>query len=46
LEIVHESGFTHNDLKLENIMVKDLKVTLIDYGYVSSYVDDKGKHLG
>ena len=37
LEIVHESGSTHNDLNLDNIMIqegegKTKQVTLIDYG--------------
>jgi serine/threonine protein kinase len=48
LEIVHESGNTHNDLKLDNIMItdsKDQNIVLIDYGFVTQYTDDAGNHF-
>ena len=51
LEILHESGNTHNDLKLENLMLSDLKtgqeannVVLIDYGFASKYIEISGEH--
>jgi serine/threonine protein kinase len=44
IEILHENGFTHNDLKLENIMIKgsgksgsENNVVVIDYGYAKRY---------
>ena len=48
LEIVHESGNTHNDLKLDNIMItdgKDQNVVLIDYGLVTQFLESDGNHL-
>ena len=49
IEILHENGFTHNDLKLENIMIKgssqsedDNNVVLIDYGYASRFQEKNG----
>ena len=32
LEMLHQHGFTHNDVKPQNIMVHDDKVVLIDFG--------------
>ncbi len=51
LQIIHENGYTYNDLKPENIMVSNdlvrgssnVNVKLIDYGFVNKYVDDDGK---
>ena len=50
IEILHENGLTHNDLKLENIMIKgssssenDSNVVLIDYGYAASFQEKNGK---
>ena len=48
LEIVHESGNIHNDLKLDNIMItdgKDQNIVLIDYGFVTQYLDGDGNHI-
>lgn len=48
LEILHDTGRTFNDLKLNNIMIKqeqgNLQTTLIDYGFVDSFRDKKGDH--
>ena len=52
-EYVHQAGFIFNDLKLDNILVGDFdqeteiasKIRLIDFGLVTSYLDDEGKHL-
>ena len=47
LEIVHEANLVYNDLKPDNIMVnrKTGEVTLIDFGFASSYLEPDGKHL-
>ena len=52
IEILHENGLTHNDLKLENIMIKgssssenDNNVVLIDYGYAARFQDKNGKFI-
>ena len=53
IEILHENGHTHNDLKLENLMLKDSissnkndnNVVLIDYGYAARFEDKNGKHI-
>jgi len=52
-EKLHEMGWIYNDLKLENILVGDKesssgsldKITLIDFGLCTSYLDDSGCHL-
>ena len=51
LEIVHNTGYVYNDLKLDNIMIdphknNDARVLLIDYGMATRYLDKKtGNHL-
>jgi serine/threonine protein kinase len=53
LQIVHEAGYVYNDIKLENVMIKqnkdetssDLKVVLVDYGMAMKYTDEAGDHL-
>ena len=50
LEILHESGYTHNDIKLGNIMItkdyfKKAKATLIDFGYATQFIDKNGNHF-
>jgi serine/threonine protein kinase len=55
-KLIHASGYIHNDLKLENILVGkasaqpdsfvDLhRVTLIDFGLCTMYLDQEGKHV-
>ena len=52
-EHFHGIGQIYNDLKLDNILVGDKdsslqslsKITLIDFGLCSSYLDKDGKHV-
>jgi casein kinase 1 alpha len=54
LEAIHNLGFTHNDIKPDNIMLgsKNFKdksssnIYLIDFGISSKYLDNHGVHLG
>ena len=48
LEIVHNTGYVYNDLKLDNIMIdlhknNDARVILIDYGMATRYLDKTTK---
>lgn len=47
LEIVHDSKVIFNDLKPDNIMVnrKTGEVTLIDFGFASTYENADGTHI-
>ena len=47
LEVVHQSNLVYNDLKPDNIMVnrKTGEVTLIDFGFASTYVNPDGTHI-
>lgn len=51
LQLIHEAGYTYNDLKLDNILldtdnVPDVsKVRLIDFGFADKYLDSEGNHL-
>jgi len=49
IEILHETGRTYNDLKLNNIMIDKsedgIRMTLIDYGFADSYVNKNGDHI-
>ena len=48
LEKIHYSGFTHNDLKLDNIMIGDQfnsisslkEIRLVDFGFAEKYRDE------
>lgn len=45
--MLHELGYVHNDLKLENVVVgkNDIdKVYLIDFGLASTYCESDGTH--
>ena len=50
VQLLHEAGYVHNDIKLDNIMIlgsKDqsiMKIVLLDFGLASTYVDKKGNH--
>ena len=52
-EHLHRCGKIYNDLKLDNILVGDKdssieslsKITLIDFGLCSSYLDESGNHI-
>ena len=48
---MHKCGYTHNDLKLENVMIEGGKsqedfsdIVLIDYGYSKSFLDENKNH--
>lgn len=48
MELLHENGSTHNDLKLENIMLmgsEPFQIVVIDYGYSTTFLDDNKNHL-
>lgn len=56
IKMIHDTGYTFNDLKLDNIMVgypKQLidskeyqgKINLIDFGLAQKYVDENGQHI-
>ena len=53
LETIHNAGFVYNDLKLDNLVVGDFKnspesmneIRLVDFGFVTRYLDKDGKHL-
>ena len=48
---MHDLGFIHNDLKLENILIGDQyggsldQIKLIDFGFVQSIYDLEGHHI-
>jgi len=47
LKTMHTIGYTHNDLKGSNIMIKnidsdELDVVLIDYGFAKKIIDSDG----
>jgi len=46
LKQVHQAGYTHNDIKLSNIMIASHQddAILIDYGYAQKY-SEEGTHL-
>lgn len=52
-EKIHLSGFTYNDLKLDNITIGDdnfsykslHQIRLIDFGFAEKYRDSDGNHL-
>lgn len=55
-KMVHESGYTYNDLKLDNVLIGDsqdipnskqslYKVRLIDFGLAKKYLLDNGQHI-
>ena len=47
MRALHKMGFTHNDLKLDNILVgyKDPQmIYLIDFGLCSRYCNPDGTH--
>ena len=49
IEILHETGRTYNDLKLNNIMIdkseEGIKMTLIDFGFADTYKNKSGEHI-
>ena len=47
LEIIHMLGFTHGDLKLQNICYSESNksFTIIDFALATNIVDNHGNHL-
>jgi serine/threonine protein kinase len=45
LKTVHSTGRTYNDMKPENVMVRDKKVVLIDFGFADKFVNQDGTHV-
>ena len=48
LEKVHQIGFIHNDIKLENIILDNVDSTrlkLIDFGVSRPYLNENGEHI-
>ena len=48
LRFLHELGFIHNDIKLENVLVgrdDPQDIHLIDYGLATQYRDKNGQHI-
>ena len=45
LRTVHSTGRSYNDIKPENVMINGNKVTLIDFGLCTKFVDSKGNHI-
>ncbi|MBM3191552.1 MAG: hypothetical protein FJZ63_02705, partial [Chlamydiae bacterium] len=45
LDTLHSQGYAHNDLKLENILVKKDSAVLTDLGFVSRFNDSHGGSL-
>ena len=48
LRVMHDLGYVHNDIKLDNILVgfKDPSLLyLIDFGLSSQYLNEDGSHI-
>ena len=53
LETLHSTGYVHNDIKPENIMLdiddiddsSEYHATLIDYGFASRFLNREKKHI-
>ena len=47
LEILHDLGYVHGDIKPNNILIstKDSDFYLIDFGKASKFKDSKGNHI-
>lgn len=53
LKLLHEKGYFHSDLKLDNIMIGDPnlnrsnmnKLHLIDFGSSKTYLNEDGSHV-
>lgn len=47
IEHVHEKGFSHWDIKLENILLtSDYEVKLIDFGFCTNNFKSSERHVG
>ena len=53
IQMFHQTGHVHNDIKPDNIIVGDAKnsdkslnqIRLIDFGLSTSFIDEKGNHI-
>ena len=45
LETIHKQYVIHRDIKPQNFMIMNEEIFLIDFGFATFYVDDKGEHL-
>lgn len=56
IKMIHEAGFTFNDLKLDNVLIGDApelpkamdslhKIRIIDFGLAKKFIDENGKHV-
>ena len=56
IKLIHQAGYTYNDMKLDNIMVgfpKSIRghedflhqIRMIDFGLAQKYITDSGKHI-
>ena len=46
LKQLHSFGYTHNDIKPDNIMLSTkFEVRLIDFGFAKKYVDSSNNHI-
>ena len=46
LELVHQAGYTHNDIKTNNIMLdSEQNAYLVDLGFTTRFLDGDGEHL-
>ena len=46
LRILHQVGYTHNDIKPNNIMMDShLNMTLIDLGFTTKYMESTNRHI-
>ena len=45
LQATHKAGYVHNDIKPDNILMKNKKLTLIDFGCSTQFMES-GRHIG
>ena len=53
LKLIQKAGYIHNDIKLENVLVRQTQenvvdydsAILIDFGLSSRYLDESGEHI-
>jgi casein kinase 1 len=46
LKSIHTQFIIHRDIKPDNLMVKDGIVSLIDFGFSQTIIDERGEHIG
>jgi len=45
LQTIHKNWVLHRDIKPDNFMISQEEIFLIDFGFASFYIDEKGEHL-